>query len=175
MFSDMRGALICRFESRWVRRRNLLALLLLMGNVWAEPADGVEVIAAESQPWYEAADRAVARELASPRNSSAERLSIAEIIVPAGVEVRPHHHLMEEIYHVVSGEGVMMVEDAERVVRAGDTVVIRPHQWHNIANRTSEELRLVVTCVPAWAPEHLIFDRQVMPGTDGGQSGKTEG
>lgn len=117
-----------------------------------------------AQPWYEAEDRAVARELASPRNSSAEALSIAEIVVPPGVEVRPHHHVMEEVYHVVAGEGLMMVEDAMRVVGAGDTVVIRPHEWHNIANRGEAELRLIVTCAPAWAPEHLIFERDAMPG-----------
>lgn len=143
-------------------RPGLLLCLSLLGG--AAAAQEVEVVELAAQPWYEAADRALARELASPRNSSAEALSIAEIVVPAGVEVLPHHHVMEEVYHVVAGEGLMMVEDARRVVGPGDTVVIRPHEWHNIANRGDEELRLIVTCAPAWAPEHLIFDRDAMPG-----------
>lgn len=142
----------------------MIGLLTASAVAGAAPADGVEVIARDTQPWYEAADRAVARELASPRNSSAERLSIAEIRVPPGVTVRPHHHLMEEIYHVVSGEGVMMVEDAERRIVPGDTVVIAPHAWHNVRNPTDQDLLLVVTCAPAWAPEHLIFERDRMPG-----------
>lgn len=127
----------------------------------------VEVIELDSQPWYEAEDRAVARELVSPRNSSAERLSIAEIIVPVGVTVTPHHHMMEEIYHIVDGEGVVMVEDATRRVGPGDTVVIAPHEWHNIHNDGEIDIRMLVTCAPAWAPEHLIFERDAMP-TDAG-------
>mgnify|MGYP005839306113 CR=1 FL=1 len=125
---------------------------------------GVEVIRLQDQRWYEAEDRAIARELVSPRNSSAQAMSIAEIRVPPGVTVRPHHHMMEETYHITEGEGVVMVEDAERVVRTGDTVVIAPHQWHNIRNETDRELRMLVTCAPAWAPEHLIFDREAVPG-----------
>ncbi|MEM1229855.1 MAG: cupin domain-containing protein [Pseudomonadota bacterium] len=122
-------------------------------------ANSVEVIKLEDQPWYEAEDKAIAREIVSPRNSSAKSLSIAEIKIPVGIEVVPHHHKMEEIYHVVSGSGLMMVEDRYQQIEAGDTVVIAPHQWHNIKNNGDEELRLVVTCVPAWAPEHLKFER----------------
>ncbi|MGF1483645.1 MAG: cupin domain-containing protein [Opitutales bacterium] len=124
----------------------------------------LQVITLEEQPWYEAADRAVAREIASPRNSKAQAMSIADIKIPAGVEVVPHHHVMEEVYHIVAGEGVMMVEDQTRLVRAGQSVVLAPHQWHNIKNHTDRELRLLVTCAPAWSPEHLIFDRDQMPG-----------
>jgi len=118
-----------------------------------------EVIQLADQRWYEAEDRAVARELVSPRNSSTESLSIAEIVVPAGVTVRPHRHHMEEVYHVLAGEGVVMVEDRTQTEGPGDTVLIPPHAWHNIVNADDAELRLHVTCVPAWAPEHLIFER----------------
>ena len=123
----------------------------------------LQIIKVDEQPWYEAEDKAVAREIASPRNSKAEKMSIAEIIIPAGINVVPHHHMMEEVYYIVSGEGLMMVEDETAVVRAGESVVIAPHQWHSIDNQTSEELRLIVTCTPAWAPEHLLFDRSEMP------------
>ncbi len=139
----------------------LWAVLLILCTLasGAVIASEVEVIKLEDQPWYEAEDKAVAREIVSPRNSSAKSLSIAEIKIPIGVEVVPHHHKMEEIYHVASGTGLMMVEDRYRQIAAGDTVVIAPHQWHNIKNNGDAELRLVVTCVPAWAPEHLIFER----------------
>ncbi len=124
----------------------------------------LQVVTLDEQPWYEAEDRAVARELASPRNSKARAMSIADIKIPAGVEVVPHHHVMEEVYHIVAGEGTMMVEDQTTVVRAGQSVVMAPHQWHNITNHAEETLRLLVVCAPSWAPEHLIFDRHRMPG-----------
>jgi len=130
----------------------------------SEPEPPVlEVVKLADQTWYEAEDKAVAREIASPRNSKLERMSIAEIIIPAGVEVVPHHHIMEEVYYIVSGEGTMMVEDEFLIVGAGESVIISPHQWHNIRNHTEVELRMIVTCAPAWAPERLIFDRSKMP------------
>ena len=112
----------------------------------------LQIVDLAEQPWYEAEDRAVAREIASPRNSKLKSMSIADIKIPAGVEVVPHHHVMEEVYYIVSGEGIMMVEDEEVVVKAGQSVIISPHQWHNIRNHLDQELRLIVTCVPAWEP-----------------------
>ncbi|MEM6474434.1 MAG: cupin domain-containing protein, partial [Planctomycetota bacterium] len=103
--------------------------------------------------------KAVAREIISPRNSSVESMSIAEIKIPVGVEIVPHHHVIEEVYHVVSGTGLMMVEGELQQLVPGDTVVIAADEWHNIKNNGDEELLLVVTCVPAWAPEHLKFER----------------
>lgn len=127
---------------------------------------GVEIVTLSEQPWYEAEDRAVAREIASPRNSKLKTMSIADIKIPAGVEVVPHHHVMEEVYYIVAGSGIMMVEDVEAVVTAGQSVIIAPHEWHNIRNHTDEELRLIVTCVPAWEPELLEFDRATIPKGD---------
>ena len=83
------------------------------------------------QPWYEAEDKAVARDIISPRNSSTQGMSIAEIRLPIrlpirvsiGVEVIPHHHIMEEMYHVISGSGLMMVDDQYQQKVTGDSVV----------------------------------------------------
>jgi mannose-6-phosphate isomerase-like protein (cupin superfamily) len=131
--------------------------------VLAEKEPVLQVVTLSEQPWYEAEDRAVAREIASPRNSKLKSMSIADIIIPAGVAVVPHHHVMEEVYYIVEGEGIMMVEDEEVLVKAGQSVIISPHQWHNIRNHTDQPLRLIVTCAPAWAPELLEFDRATIP------------
>ena len=145
---------------------------LALSVAWAEqspqlmtPVNTIpfEVVHLDEQPWYEAEDKAVAREIVRPRNSSVEGMSIAEIKIPIGVEVVPHHHIMEEVYHVISGSGLMMVEDVKQQIKAGDTVVIKPHQWHNILNNGQQSLMLVVTCVPSWAPELLEFERATQP------------
>lgn len=146
-----------------VRSSILWAPLFLFVNIGLVRADAdspIDVVKLGEQAWYEAADKAVAREIISPRNSSVESMSIAEIKVPVGVEVVPHHHIMEEVYHVISGTGLMMVEDSYEQLVGGDTVLIKPHQWHNIKNNGDEELLLVVTCVPTWAPELLQFERR---------------
>src|SRR4051812_21262943 len=70
----------------------------------------IEVVKLDQQPWYVAEDRAEAREFASPRNSRAQKMSIADIKVPPGVEIIEHHHLvMEEIYTVQSGSGIIAI------------------------------------------------------------------
>ncbi|MGJ3241716.1 MAG: cupin domain-containing protein [Opitutales bacterium] len=148
----------------------LAGLLLAVASLQAEQAkpeaeaapasDAVEVVPIEDQPWYVAEDNAKAREFASPRNSRAEHISVADIIIPAGVEVVPHKHAFEEIYIITEGRGLMMVEDQTVEVSAGDSVVLLPNEWHNIKNLSdTEDLRLIVVCAPYWSPERLIFDR----------------
>lgn len=111
------------------------------------------------QPWSVADDHAVAREMVSPRNSRATRLSIADIRIPPGVAVRPHRHeVIEEVYHVVSGTGWMTVAGKGLRIAPGDSVVILPGERHDVVNDGAEDLRLVVTCTPPWTPECLVFD-----------------
>lgn len=125
----------------------------------APPPAELEVVAVEKQPWYTADDQAVAREIASPRNSRARQLSIADIIIPAGVAVKPHYHkVIEEIYYITAGGGIMTVDGRERQVGVGDAIVIRPGERHSVRNHTRSELRMIVTCTPAWTPDCLIFD-----------------
>ena len=119
----------------------------------------MEVINIETQPWLTADDHAVARQIVSPANSRAQQVSMADIIVPAGVTIRKHHHaVIEEIYYVTAGEGMMWLNGATRKVGVGDAVVIRPGEVHGISNATANDLRMIVTCVPAWTPDCLIFD-----------------
>ncbi|GAB5560969.1 MAG: hypothetical protein SynsKO_26160 [Synoicihabitans sp.] len=144
-------------------RYPLLALTFLFSSIAgmseADKSAPLEVVQIEEQTWHTADDHAVAREIASPRNSRAEKLSIADIIIPAGVKVRPHYHeVIEEIYYVTAGSGLMHVAGKERRIGPGDAVVILPGERHFVHNDTDEELRLVVTCTPAWTPDCLIFD-----------------
>ncbi len=128
-------------------------------NTQTDPDDAIEVVKLEEQTWYEAEDRAVAREIASPRNSRAQELSIADIKIPAGVSVRPHYHeVIEEIYFISDGSGIMFIDGKEKRVVKGDAIVVRPGERHSIRNDTEEELRLIVTCTPPWTPDCLIFD-----------------
>lgn len=142
----------------------LATFLVLIGgyalaNHHGSNSDDFEVVKLDEQPWYEADDKAVAREIASPRNSRAEKLSIADIIIPAGVKVKPHYHeVIEEIYFVSGGSGIMWLDGKEKKVVKGDAIVIQPGERHSIHNNTDQELRLIVTCTPAWTPDCLIFD-----------------
>jgi len=129
---------------------------------------GLEVVQIEKQPWYEADDKAVAREIASPSNSRARELSIADIMIPAGVAVKPHYQkVTEEIYSVTGGEGVMIIDGVEQKIGVGDAVAFRPGERHSVRNESKAALRLIVTCTPAWTPDCLTFDE---PPARGGET-----
>jgi mannose-6-phosphate isomerase-like protein (cupin superfamily) len=66
--------------------------------------------------------------------------------------------VIEEIYFVTAGEGIMTINGVDRKIETGDAVVIRPGERHSVRNPTAAELRLIVTCTPAWTPDCLIFD-----------------
>ncbi len=51
-----------------------------------------------------------------------------------------HHHPTQEIYIVMQGEGIMILDDEESPVRAGDVVEIPPNASHTMENRSGKPL-----------------------------------
>jgi mannose-6-phosphate isomerase-like protein (cupin superfamily) len=118
----------------------------------------IEVVPLAAQPWYTAPDRAVARQLFSPSNSRCTSMSLAEIVIPAGVAVREHFHKQrEEIYHIVSGHGLMTLNGQTTEVGPGDTVVVPIGERHKILAHKGADLEMLVASVPAWSESDLNF------------------
>jgi mannose-6-phosphate isomerase-like protein (cupin superfamily) len=135
----------------------VLFILLVTASGFGESS--LEVVNIEKQPWGTASDNAVARQIVSPTNSRAKEVSIADIVIPVGVTVRKHHHkVIEEIYYITSGQGVMYLNGMTKPVGPGDAVVIRPGDIHSIRNSGTTKLHMIVTCHPAWTPDCIIFD-----------------
>ncbi len=119
----------------------------------------MEIIPLSRQPWHEAPDRALARQIVSPGNSRCQTHSVAQIRLPAGVELREHRHrLSEEVYHVTAGCGRMTLSGESVDVGPGDSVVIRPGERHKIAALPGADLEMIVSCAPAWSPTDQYFD-----------------
>jgi mannose-6-phosphate isomerase-like protein (cupin superfamily) len=103
-------------------------------------------------------DGAIVRELASPRSSPLTGHSLAEIRHPAGCASREHYHtIAEEAYYVLRGRGGVRVDGETREIEPGDVVVIAPGQRHKVWQEGAEDLVLLVTCVPAYSVEEVIF------------------
>lgn len=84
--------------------------------------------------------------------ASAERgtrdvtLRLVEIPVPAAGDKprsRHRHEGFEECIHVLSGEGLTEAESGEFPLKAGDTVVIPPGEYHMTRNTGSAPLVLL--------------------------------
>lgn len=119
----------------------------------------MNVIKIDECPDYLAPDNAIAKEFLSPRNSPLQHLSIARITIPPHTCVEKHYHLKsEEVYQIIDGEGLMLLDDATRKVLAGEVVPIAPGSWHSIENRSDQDLIMIVTCSPPWTPEDQVFE-----------------
>jgi len=103
-------------------------------------------------------DGAIIRELASPHNAPLTRHSLAEIRHPPGTASQEHFHTeAEEVYYVLAGRGGVRVDDETRAIGPGDVVVIVPGERHTVWQEGTDDLVLLVTCVPAYSVEELIF------------------
>lgn len=112
-------------------------------------------------------DGAIIRELAASRNSSAQKQSLAEATIPVGGTVTEHfHRVTEEFYYILGGTGLMKIENEEREVGPGDTVIIVPGQRHKITNNGQVPLVLLACCSPEWTAE----DQVPVEGTPGTRS-----
>lgn len=72
---------------------------------------------------------------------------VRDIIVPPGTVIGEHPHFGEdEIYFIISGTGVMVVDGEERVVGPGTAVLSLSGSVHGIRNEGTEDLRFVAAC-----------------------------
>jgi mannose-6-phosphate isomerase-like protein (cupin superfamily) len=103
-------------------------------------------------------DGAIVRELASPRNSCLTSHSLAEIRHPPGTASDEHYHTeAEEVYYVLTGSGAVRIDSETHDLGPGDVVVIVPGQRHKVRQTGEDDLVLLVTCVPAYSVDEVVF------------------
>ena len=57
---------------------------------------------------------------------------LARLTLKTGAHVPPHHHMHEQISHVVQGALLFRIEGEEVTVRAGEILCIPPHVPHEV-------------------------------------------
>ena len=94
------------------------------------------------------------RPLIDRTTSPVNQCSLAEEILPPGSSVTPHYHaVMEEIYYIIEGQGVMRINDEEREVGDGDTIYIPRFSRHTLSNTGDRPIRMLMVCGPAFIYE----------------------
>jgi mannose-6-phosphate isomerase-like protein (cupin superfamily) len=88
--------------------------------------------------------RVIWRTLLSGDRTPTARLTvgIAEI-GPDAREAHPHRHPPPEVYHILSGEGVVTIAGTDHPVRRGATVFIPGNAWHGTRTTGRDPLRLL--------------------------------
>ncbi len=108
---------------------------------------------------YVTKDGSVIRELMHPEIHDCSNLSLAEATVHPGASTLKHHHgHSEEIYHILSGEGIVVIDDISFNVSPGDTVHIGPGCSHQIKNTGNSPLRILCCCSPPYSHSDTHLD-----------------
>ena len=110
-------------------------------------------------PVFITKDGSEIRELLAYRNSAIRQQSLAEARLSAGQSTTCHRHLRtEEIYYVLSGRGMMQIDDQQRDVGPGDAIAILPGQSHQITNTGDVVLKFLCCCVPPYEDDDTELD-----------------
>ena len=94
--------------------------------------------------WSEIPNQPIGPEFsaATGRVYRGQRIEVARLTLPAASEVRPHADPHEQVHTILAGKAGYRVGEEERVVGAGDVVLIGPHT--TCAAQILEALEVVV-------------------------------
>lgn len=105
----------------------------------------------------EGLDGTTIREMLNPHHEERELklgYSLAHAMLDPGETSKPHRFFeASEVYYILSGRGVMHINDKAANVQEGDAVYIPPQGVQYIENTGSEGLEFLCIVFPAWTPD----------------------
>jgi mannose-6-phosphate isomerase-like protein (cupin superfamily) len=103
---------------------------------------------------YVTKDGSFIREIFNPANREGIRMSLAEATIKEGCTTILHlQATSQEIYHILSGRGMMTLGQEIFDVESGDSILIMPGTTHRIENTGDQPLKLLCCCVPPYEHE----------------------
>ncbi len=113
---------------------------------------------------YTTKDGSTIRELIHPDLQGNKKQSLAEATIPPDFITELHRHVKsEEIYHILSGAGRMVLEMEQFEVGPGDSILIPPGTPHQIQNTGTAPLKILCCC----APPYTHADTELMTSVQG--------
>jgi mannose-6-phosphate isomerase-like protein (cupin superfamily) len=89
---------------------------------------------------------------------TAERHSVAEVVIPPGLATLRHYHpVAEETYYILLGRGRIIIDGEEAEAVPGEAIYIAPGEHHKLENLEDADLRLLCVCAPAWEPTNTVW------------------
>ncbi len=78
-----------------------------------------------------------------------EDVSVIQERVPAGgAEVMHYHNVARQFFYILEGEGTMVFEDHEVVLKKGQGLEIPPQVKHQLKNSSKQDVHFLVISVP---------------------------
>lgn len=113
---------------------------------------------AENRPFV-AGDGSLLREILHPGKKPVDiRFSLAHATVRPDEKTVRHVLECAEVYYILSGRGLMHVDNETEGIGKDDTIYIPPGHSQFIENTAQEDLEFLCIVDPAWQPaiEHVI-------------------
>jgi quercetin dioxygenase-like cupin family protein len=57
-------------------------------------------------------------------------IELMAVFFDAGARTKPHVHVVDQVLHVVEGEGIVATETERQVIKVGDVLTIPRGLWH---------------------------------------------
>lgn len=84
--------------------------------------------------------------------------AIYETTLESGQTIQPHYHPdAEELYYVLSGNGLMHIGNEHKEIETGDVVYIPPEKVHFLQNTSSDPLRFITLTVRVYKVEAMPY------------------
>jgi mannose-6-phosphate isomerase-like protein (cupin superfamily) len=104
---------------------------------------------------FTAGDGSILRELLHPEKMDLQiGYSLAYARVTAGKETKPHTLKSSEVYYIISGSGLMHIDEETFKVGAETAIYIPPGAKQYIENTGKSELKFLCIVDPAWREEN---------------------
>ncbi len=114
----------------------------------------MQIIKLNNQKEFKAGDGSMLREILNPKHQTlAITYSLAWAFVAPKHKTRRHQLLNSEVYYIISGTGIMHINNEFEPVEKDDTIYIKPGTIQFIENTSDAPLIFLCIVDPAWQPE----------------------
>ncbi len=105
-------------------------------------------------PEFTAGDGSILREiLHADKGDFKFRYSLARAVVKPGQRTLAHSLKTSEVYYILSGSGLMHIDEESSDVSTGDAIDIPPYSKQYIENTGKSDLIFLCIVDPAWRKE----------------------
>jgi mannose-6-phosphate isomerase-like protein (cupin superfamily) len=88
---------------------------------------------------------------AAVSNGTPTKSSLALIVITPGGSSSAHSHKeTEEIYHILNGQGNLVIDGIQVMLQPGQACLIQPGEVHQLFNPGESNLEFLAICTPPW-------------------------
>ncbi len=114
----------------------------------------MEILNKASSPCYQR-DQITSYLLVSEKTCNSKNLSITFVEMEPGGVQRIHSHEPEQMYYILEGQGLMVVDGEQKLVSPGDTIFFESFAEHGLKNTGDTILKYLSAASPSFTQAQI--------------------